>query len=76
WEKLSAHYEGQEEQHIIHLIDEVFCSTFSDTELLKPQINTLVCTAHTITTIGLALEDKLIAFTIISSLPTSLTTLK
>jgi gag-polypeptide of LTR copia-type len=76
WEKLSAHYKGQGEQCIIHLINKVFRSTFSDTEPLKPQINALVRAARTITTLGLALEDKLIAFTIISSLPTTLTTLK
>jgi len=76
WEQLSACYEGKGEQCIIHLIDEVFCSTFSKSEPLEPQINALVQAACTITTLGLALEDKLIAFAIISSLPTMLSTLK
>jgi len=76
WEQLSAHYEGKGEQRIFHLIDEVFCSTFSKSEPLEPQINALVGAACTITTLGLALEDKLIMFAIISSLPTMLSTLK
>jgi len=58
------------------LIDEVFRTTFSDSEPLEPQINTLIRAARTITSLGLALEDKLVAFAIISSLPPSLTTLK
>jgi hypothetical protein len=76
WEKLSARYDGEGEQRIVHLIDEVFRATLSDTEPLEPQINSLIRAARTITTLGLTLEDKLVAFAIISSLPPTLTTLK
>ena len=42
WEKLSVRYEGKGEQQIIHLIDEVFRGTLSDSKPLQPQINSLV----------------------------------
>ena len=76
WESLLVHYEGKGEQCIVHLIDEVFRTTLSNTEPLEPQINSLIQAARTITALGLTLEDKLIAFAIISSLPPTLTTLK
>jgi hypothetical protein len=57
-------------------MDEVFRTTLSDTEPLEPQVNSLIRAARTITALGLALDDKLTAFSIISSLPETLTTLK
>jgi hypothetical protein len=76
WEKLSVCYEGKGEQQIIHLIDEVFWGTLSDSKPLQPQINSLVRAAGTISALGLTLDDKLIVFAIISSLPSSMNTLK
>jgi len=58
------------------LIDEVFRTTISDSEPLEPQINALIRAASTIANLGLTLEDKLLAFAIISSLPASFSTLK
>ena len=76
WDKLSVRYGGKGEQNIIYLIDEVFRSTLSDTGPLEPQINTMIRAADTISNLGLVLEDKLLAFAIINSLPSSLSTLK
>jgi LTR polyprotein gag-polypeptide-like protein len=36
WDMLASHYEGKGEQSIVHLIDEVFCRTLSDSEALEP----------------------------------------
>jgi LTR polyprotein gag-polypeptide-like protein len=42
WDRLASRYEGKGEQRIVHLIDEVFCKTLSDSEALEPQINALI----------------------------------
>jgi hypothetical protein len=76
WEKLSVCYEGKGEQQIIHLIDEVFQGMLSDSKPLQPQINSLVRVAGTISALRLTLDDKLIVFAIILSLPSSMNTLK
>ncbi|KAH9959900.1 hypothetical protein BJV74DRAFT_788563, partial [Russula compacta] len=68
-DKLILCYEGKGEQRIIHLFNEVFCTTFSITEALKLQINALDCATCSVTALGLTLEDKIITFAIISSLP-------
>jgi hypothetical protein len=76
WDKLSERYEGKGEQKIVYLIDEVFRSTLSESEPLEPQINALIRAANTISNLGLTLDDKLLAFALISSLPSSFSTLK
>jgi hypothetical protein len=47
-----------------------------DSELLDLQISSLVRATRAISTLGLPLDNKLIAFRIVSSLPSSLSTLK
>ena len=76
WEKLSVRYEGKGEQRMLHLIDNIFRSTLSESEPLQPQINTILLAASKVTTLSLPLNDKLVAFAIISSLPSSMSTLK
>jgi hypothetical protein len=76
WEKLSVRYEGREDQRIIHLIDQVFWGTLSNSEPLQPQVNAIIRAASTITSLGTTLEDRLIALAIIASLPPSMSTLK
>ena len=76
WDKLSERYEGKGEQKIVYLIDEVFRSTLSESDPLEPQINALIRAANTISNLGLTLDDKLLAFALISSLPSSFSTLK
>jgi transposase InsO family protein len=76
WTKLSIRYEGKGEQRMLHLIDEIFRGTLSESEPLQPQINNIVLAASKVNTLGLPLDDKLVAFAIISSLPPSMSTLK
>jgi hypothetical protein len=76
WDKLTECYEGKGEQKIVYLIDEVFRSTISESKPLEPQINALIHAVNTISNLGLSLDDKLLAFALISSLPSSFSTLK
>ena len=76
WDKLSECYEGKGEQKIVYLIDEVFRSTLSKSDPLEPQIIALIRAANTISNLSLTLDDKLLAFALISSLPSSFSTLK
>ena len=61
---------------MLHLIDEIFQGTLSESKPLQPQINTIILAASKVTTLRLPLDDKLVAFAIISSLPPSMGTLK
>ncbi|TFY75015.1 hypothetical protein EWM64_g8994, partial [Hericium alpestre] len=76
WKKLSKRYEGKGEQRIAYLIGELFRSTFMDDAPLELQINSMRCTGHMLMVLGNKLDDKLIAVTLILSLPPSYDTLK
>ena len=76
WDKLSVWYRNIWTPRIPLLVDKVFRSKLSDSEPLGPQIDALTRAAHIIESLGLALDDKLVALSIISSLPPSLFTLK
>jgi gag-polypeptide of LTR copia-type len=76
WDKLSVRYHGRWKPQLVHLIDEVFRSTFSDSKPLQPQIDSLMHSSRIISSLGITLDDKLVAFAIISSLPRSLSTLR
>jgi hypothetical protein len=76
WDKLSVWYKRKWEPQIGRLVDKVFRSKLSDSEPLGPQIDALLWAAYIITSLGLALDDKVVAHAIISSLPPSLSTLK
>jgi hypothetical protein len=72
WDKLSVWYINQWTPRIPLLFAKVFRSTLSDSEPLGPQIDALTRAAYIIQSLGLALDDKLIAVAIIFSLPSSL----
>ena len=57
WDKLSVRYEGKGEQRMLHLIDEIFWGTLSESEPLQPQINTIILAASKVTTLRLPLDD-------------------
>jgi gag-polypeptide of LTR copia-type len=76
WDKLHVWYEGSRKQCIIHLLNNVFCTIFNESEPMEPQINAICQAACTITNLGLSLNEELIMFTIIVALPPSLATLK
>ena len=61
---------------MLHLINKIFQSTLSESKPLQPQINTILLVASKVTTLRLPLNDKLVAFSIILSLPSSMATLK
>lgn len=69
WDKLSVWYKRTWRPRIFSLFNEVFRSQFSDTEPLKPQIDALVEAAHKIRSLDMELDDRLVAFAILSSLP-------
>jgi hypothetical protein len=71
WDKLSVWYKRMWRPQIFSLFNEVFRSQFSDTEPLKPQIDALVEAAYKIRSLDMELDDRLVAFAILSSLPSS-----
>jgi hypothetical protein len=60
----------------MQLFEEIFKSAFINTDLLEPQINSLLCSVHTTKNLGSNLGDDVVASAIISALPASLGTLK
>ena len=74
WERLSARYEGTQNKAL--LMEELFRTTLSESKPLEPQVNTLVRVARTLNTLGIDLEDKVLAYIIVLKLPNSMTALK
>ncbi|GBE88168.1 Retrovirus-related Pol polyprotein from transposon TNT 1-94 [Sparassis crispa] len=76
WEKLNRRYEGRGKQTLAYLISDLFRSTLSDESPLEPQLNTMQQKAHILETLGLTLDDTLIAIAMAISLPPSYSTLR
>ena len=76
WDKLCERYEGKGKQTQAYLIGELFRNTFSDDLPLEPQLNAMRHKAHVLTSLGLKLEDALIAIAMVISLPESYSTLR
>ena len=76
WDKLCEHYEGKGKQTVAYLIGELFQMTFMDESPLEPQLNVMCHKAHVLSSLGLKLEDALIAITMVISLPESYSTLR
>ncbi|GBE82734.1 hypothetical protein SCP_0411190 [Sparassis crispa] len=76
WEKLNRCYEGRGKQTLAYLISDLFRSTLSDESPLEPQLNTMRQKAHILETLGLTLDDTLIAIAMAISLPPSYSTLR
>lgn len=70
WDKLRERYEEKGKQRQAYLIGNR--STLSDESALEPQLNTM---RHKISSLGLKLEDTLIAIAMVISLPVLLDTL-
>ncbi|GBE86218.1 Retrovirus-related Pol polyprotein from transposon TNT 1-94 [Sparassis crispa] len=75
WEKLNRRYEGRGKQTLAYLISDLFRSTLSDESPLELQLNTMQQKAHILETLGLMLDDTLIAIAMAISLPPSYSTL-
>ena len=76
WERLCSCYEGKGKQTQAYLIGEIFWSTFTDESPLEPQLNALCHKAHILASLGLKLEDSLIAIAMVISLPESYSILR
>ncbi|KIL57633.1 hypothetical protein M378DRAFT_16140, partial [Amanita muscaria Koide BX008] len=76
WDKLCERYEGKGKQTIAYLIGELFRNTFSDESPLEPQLNAMRHKAHILSSLGLKLEDALVAISMVISLPESYSTLR
>jgi hypothetical protein len=76
WDKLCECYEGKGKQTQAYLIGELFRNTLSDESPLEPQLNAMRHKAHVLTSLGLKLEDALVAIAIVISLPESYSTLR
>ena len=69
WERLCSRYEGKGKQTQAYLIGEIFQSTFMNKSPLEPQLNALRHKAHIFVSLGLKLEDLLIAIAMVILLP-------
>ena len=76
WDKLCERYEGKGKQTVAYLIGKLFWMTFTDESPLKPQLNAMRHKAHILSSLGLKLEDALIAIAMVISLPESYSTLR
>jgi hypothetical protein len=76
WDKLCERYEGKGEQTQAYLIGELFRNTLSDESPLEPQLNVMQHKAHVLLSLGLKLEDALVALAIVLSLPEFYSTLR
>ncbi|KAJ3474092.1 hypothetical protein NLI96_g12653 [Meripilus lineatus] len=75
WDKLKAHYEGKGKQTIAYLIQDFFRDTLSDDSPLEPQLNAMRQKAYILYSLGVKLDNALIAISMIISLPKSYSTL-
>jgi hypothetical protein len=61
---------------IMQLIDKIFHMTLSDSKPLELQIDMIIQASHTMADLGLALEDCLVVFVVISNLLSLLSIIK
>src|SRR5712671_1189662 len=76
WDSLISHYEGKGEKEIMHLMGDLYCRNFTESEPLEPQINQIRLTVQSLSTLGSPVPEKHLAFQLISALLDSLELLK
>jgi LTR polyprotein gag-polypeptide-like protein len=76
WDKLAAKLKGKGEGCIAYLMEKVFHGNLSESEPMELQIEKLLATTHNLRSLGFPLNEKVVAFAIITSLPESLSMLK
>ncbi len=76
WERLLERYEGRGIQRKMQYLDDIFNNTFTDSDPLEPQINSLLKLVRVVRNLGSKLRDDIVAAVIISALPNSLSALK
>ena len=76
WDKLNERYEGKGKQTIAFLIRDLFRHTLSDDSPLESQINALRQKGYTLASLGMQLDDSLIAIALIASSNSTLSELR
>lgn len=76
WDRLMANYEGKGKQTMASLIGELFRDTLSDDSPLRPQLDAMTNKRHLLASLGVSLDDSLIAIAMVLSLPPSYSTLR
>ena len=76
WDRILKRLQGEGKHSIALLIGELFCSTLSDENPLKTQLNAMLQLGYNLHALGQALDDSLIAIAMIISLPDSYSTLR
>ena len=74
WDKLCKCYKGKGKQTQAYLVGELFWNTLLEESPLEPQLNVMCHKAHVLMSLGLKLEDALVAIAIVVSLPESYST--
>jgi len=77
WDRITTRYSGTggSNERTITLLQQFFKASFTDTELLQPQIDKVVYTAQQLKTLGFPIIDRLLAFLLAIRLPDSYTML-
>ena len=76
WDKLCERYEGKGKQSMAYLIGELFRNTLSDESSMEPQLIAMWQKSHVLKSLGLTLEDALVAIAMVISLPKSYSTIR
>jgi hypothetical protein len=76
WDKLCKRYEGKGKQSMAYIIGELFRNTLSDESPMEPQLIAMRQKSHVLTSLGLTLEDTLVAIAMVISLPESYSTIR
>src|ERR1700731_2026822 len=76
WDSLLECYQGKGVQSIVLQIGALFQGKLSNEELLESQLNVMVNCSHILTSLGIHLDDSIIASAIILALPESYSTLQ
>jgi hypothetical protein len=71
WDQLHVHYQGKSKQTIAYIIGELFQTMLADDKPLKPQLNALLQKSHILTSLGVKLDESLVAVALMLSLPPS-----
>ena len=76
WEGLSARYEGKGAQSIVLLIGALFQEKLDDEHPLETQLNTMIHRSQILASLGIKIDESVIAAAMILALPDSYSTLR
>ena len=76
WDSLLERYQGKGAQSIVLQIGALFQAKLSDESALESQLNTMTNHSHVLASLGIKLDDSIIAAAMILALPDSYSTLR